>query len=88
MEIRAVINQCGVAMELHGHKPQPITLSLLSISDLERFRNSFHNTDMCHATIGQLAVMWADKAFSRVAKGVTVSPFAWTYNASTDEYSH
>jgi hypothetical protein len=88
VHIKAVINQCGVAMELHDHpdytKPMPITL--VSVGQLEAYRNTLaeSNPDYRHATIGQLAVMCANRMFD---KGITVSQAAWTYNASEDRYS-
>lgn len=86
-EIRAVINQAGVCMELHGHTPAPVTLALLRPSQLGRFRDELAETnpDMRHATIGQLAIAAAREMF---APQVAISPHAWTYNASEDVYSH
>jgi hypothetical protein len=82
--IRAVVNQCGVAMELHGHTPSPITLALIRPSELDAYKAELaeSNPDMRHATIGQLAVMYANRIF----QNVTISPKAWTYNASEDTY--
>ena len=82
--VRAVVNQIGVAMELHGHRDEPITLDLIGWSELGAYRNSLaeSNPDMRHATIGQLAVMYAH----RIYPSVTVSEYAWTYNASTNQY--
>jgi hypothetical protein len=83
--IKAVVNQCGVAMELHEHTPEPIIIDLISMSQLGAYRNELaqSNPDYRHATIGQLAVMLANRMF----QNVTVSQAAWTYNASTNEYS-
>ncbi len=83
--IRAVVNQVGVAMELHGHTDKPITLDLISWSELGAYRAELakSNPDYRHAVIGQLAVMYAN----RIYQNVTVSQSAWTYNASTEEYS-
>jgi hypothetical protein len=88
--IRAVVNQCGVAIELHGHaradgQTEPITLALIRPVELEAYRTELarSNPDYRHAVVGQLAVMYAN----RIARpGVVVSQSAWTYNASTDTY--
>ena len=83
--IRAVISQCGIAMELHGHTEQPITIVLIRPAELDAYRAELakSNPDYRHATIGQLAVMYANRIF----QNVTVSQSAWTYNASTNEYA-
>ena len=82
--IRAVVNQCGVAMELHDHTDKPITLDLIGWKELGAYRAELakSNPDYRHAVIGQLAVMYAN----RIYPSVTVSQSAWTYNASTDTY--
>lgn len=87
MEIRAVVNEIGVGMELHGYKPEPILITLVRPSTLEQFRAKLagDNPDMRYATIGQLAVMAAREMYG---KEVAVSPYAWTFNASTKQYSH
>ena len=84
-EVRAVINQCGVAIEEHGRACGPLTLCLLSVDQLGAYRAqlSESNPDMRHASIGQLAVGLAKEMVGTVA---TVSPYAWTYNASEDRY--
>ena len=84
--IRAVVNQVGVAMELHGHQPEPVTLALICHAELGLYRARLaeSNPDYKHATIGQLAVMYANRI---AAPGMVVSQSAWSYNASTDEYS-
>jgi hypothetical protein len=84
MEIRAVVNQCGIAMELHGHGPAPVMLDLIRYQELGAFRADLakSNPDMRHAAIGQLAVMYA----ARIYPSVTVNPRPWTYNASSDSY--
>ena len=85
--IRAVVNQAGVAMELHGHKDKPIMLDLISWAELGAYREDLakSNPDWRHAVIGQLAVMYAQRIYQ--GKIVEVSPCAWSYNASTNEYS-
>jgi hypothetical protein len=85
MEIRAVVNQIGVAMELHGHKDEPVTLDLIRYHELGLFRSQLaeSNPDMQHATIGQLAVMYA----RRIYKNIAINPRPWTYNASENTYS-
>jgi len=84
-EIRAVINQCGVAIEEHGRACGPLTLCLLNVSQLGEYRRQLaeSNPDMRHASIGQLAVGIAKDMLGTIA---TVSPYAWTYNASEDRY--
>lgn len=71
-------------MELHGHAPQPITLDLIRPAELNAYRAHLaeENPDYRHATLGQLAVMYAN----RVYQNVTVSQCAWTYNASANSY--
>lgn len=83
--IRAVVNQCGVAMELHEHTPKPVTIALVSYSELGAYRAELakSNPDYRHAAIGQLAVMYANRIF----QNVEVSQAAWTYNASEDVYT-
>jgi hypothetical protein len=82
--IRAVINQCGVAMELHGHTEQPITITLIRPAELDAYRADLakSNPDYRHAVLGQLAVMYANRIF----QNIEVSQSPWTYNASTDTY--
>jgi hypothetical protein len=72
-------------MELHEHGPAPITLAIIKPRELDAFREELagSNPHMRHATIGQLAVSYANQIF----QNVEVSPFAWTYNASTEEYA-
>jgi len=82
--IRAVLNQCGVAMELHGHSKQPITITLIRPAELDAYRAELakSNPDYRHAVMGQLAVMYANRIF----QNIEVSQSPWTYNASTDTY--
>jgi hypothetical protein len=82
--IRAVVNQVGVAMELHEHAEKPIILNLIDYHELNTYRDELaqSNPDMAHATIGQLAVMYAN----RIYQNITISQSAWTYNASSDTY--
>ena len=82
--IRAVVNQAGVAMELHGHTEQPITIALIRPSELDAYREELakSNPDYRHAILGQLAVMYANRIF----RDIEVSQSPWTYNASTDTY--
>jgi hypothetical protein len=82
--IRAVVNQAGVAMELHGHTEQPITITLIRPSELDAYRADLakSNPDYRHAVLGQLAVMYANRIF----QNIEVSQSPWTYNASTDTY--
>ena len=84
--IRAVVNQAGVAMELHGHSEQPITIALIRPSELDAYREELakSNPDYRHAVLGQLAVMYANRIFQ--GKDVEISQSPWTYNASTDTY--
>ena len=88
--IKAVINQCGVAMELHDHtradgRNNPITVALIRPAELDLYRAELakSNPDMRHATIGQLAVMYANRIFQEIE----VSQAPWTYNASSDSYT-
>lgn len=85
-EIRAVINQTGVAMELHGRAGGPVILGLVSVPMLASWRAHLveSNPDMRYATIGYLAVELARKMFD--GGGVVVSPHAWTCNASENSY--
>ena len=82
--IRAVLNQGGVAMELHGHSKQPITITLIRPAELDAYRAELakSNPDYRHAVMGQLAVMYANRIF----QNIEVSQSPWTYNASTDTY--
>ena len=82
--IRAVLSQVGVAMELHEHSDKPITLDLIRPAELGAYRAYLaeSNPDYRYATIGQLAVMYANRIF----RGISVSQSAWTYNASSDTY--
>ena len=87
--IRAVVNQSGIAMELHEHKQadgqsNPVTLMLIRPSELDAYRAELakSNPDYRHAVLGQLAVMYANRIF----QNITVSQVPWTYNASTDSY--
>ena len=84
MEVRAVVNQVGVAMELHGHKPEPVMLDLIPWRELDSFRSHLaeSNPDMRHAVIGQLAVLYARQIY----RDVPISQRAWTYSASTNTY--
>jgi hypothetical protein len=84
--IRAVLNQGGVAMELHGHSKQPITITLIRPAELDAYRAELakSNPDFRHAVLGQLAVMYANRIFQD--KDIKVSQSPWTYNASTDTY--
>jgi hypothetical protein len=84
LHIRAVVNQCGVAMEVHGAAPEPQVIGLLSVRDMEAHRAQLAETnpDYGHATIGQLAVMMANHFYP----DATVSQTAWTYNASSNTY--
>jgi len=83
--IKAVLSQCGVAMELHGHTENPVTLALIRPAELELYRAELakSNPDYRHATIGQLAVMYANRIF----QNVTVEQCTWTYNASENSYT-
>jgi hypothetical protein len=88
-EIRAVVNQCGVAMELHGHTEKPIMLDLIGWAELGAFRAELakSNPDFRHAVIGQLAIMYANRIYPHAARvDVTVNQSPWTYNASSDTY--
>lgn len=87
--IRAVISQCGVSMELHDHKrangqTSPVTIALIRPAELNAYKADLakSNPDYRHATIGQLAIMYANRIF----QNITVSQQPWTYNASTDTY--
>jgi len=83
--IRAVLSQCGVAMELHGERPEPVTVALVSPAELGEYRKHLAETNpgMMHATIGQLAIMYANRIF----QGIEINQFPWTFNASTNEYN-
>jgi hypothetical protein len=72
-------------MELHGHTPEPITLTLIRPAELEAYKAELaeSNPDYHHAVLSQLAVMYANRIF----QNVTVSQSAWTYNASSNEYT-
>lgn len=82
--VRAVINQSGIALELHEHAPKPITLALIRPSELEAYRNDLArlNPDFKFATIGQLAINYAQQ----LCVNVPVDPSPWTYNASAETY--
>jgi hypothetical protein len=82
--IRAVVNQIGIAMELHEHAEKPIMLDLIGYHELGMYRDELakSNPGMIHATIGQLAVMYANRIF----QNVRIDPSPWTYNASSDTY--
>jgi len=82
--IRAIVNQVGIAMELHEHTDKPVMLNLISYRELGAYRAELakSNPDMQHATIGQLAVMYAN----RIYQNITISQLPWTYNASSDTY--
>jgi hypothetical protein len=84
--IRAILSQCGVAIELHESKHgQPITLALIRPAELEAYRAELakSNPDYRHTTVGQLAIMYANRI---AAPGVIVSQQPWTYNASENTY--
>jgi hypothetical protein len=90
--IRAVLSQCGVAMELHGHtRPDgsntPITLVLIRPAELNLYRAELakSNPDYRHAVMGQLAIMYANRIFQGMGTEISQSP--WTYNASEDTYT-
>jgi hypothetical protein len=77
-------------MELHDHlrvdgQTGPITLMLIRPAELTAYRAALaeDNPDYSHATIGQLAVMYANRIF----QDVIVSQSAWSYNASSDTYT-
>ncbi len=82
--IRAVVNQCGVAMELHGHTENPVMIALVPYAELGAYRAELarYNPDHRYAIIGHLAVMYANHIF----QNIDVSQTPWTYNASTNEY--
>lgn len=84
--IKAVLSQCGVAMELHEHEPNPITLMLIRPAEMDRYKAELakSNPDYRYATLGQLAVMYANRLFSD--KGILITQCPWTYNASDDRY--
>jgi hypothetical protein len=95
--IRAVLSQCGVAMELHDHPHDdgaggvtsaPITLELIRPAELAAYQTELakSNPDYRHAVMGQIAVMYANRIFSHVP-AITVNQSAWTYNASEDMYT-
>jgi len=88
--IKAVINQCGVAMELHDHtradgRNNPITVALIRPAELAAYQAELakSNPDYRHAVMGQIAVMYANRIF----QGIEVSQAPWTYNASSDSYT-
>jgi hypothetical protein len=88
--IKAVINQCGVAMELHDHtradgRNNPITVALIRPAELAAYQAELakSNPDYRHAVMGQIAVMYANRIF----QGIEVSQAPWTYNASSDSYA-
>ena len=83
--IRAILSQCGVAMELHEHTPEPITIQLISPAEMDAYKVYLaeSNPDYRHAVMGQLAVMYANRIFPNF----TVSQSPWTYNASENVYS-
>ena len=68
MKPSIVVNctQVGIAMELHGHKPDPVMLELISYAQLTSFRATLEQTNpgMRHACIGQVAVMLAEKMYT------------------------
>jgi hypothetical protein len=82
--VRAVVNQAGITLELHEHAENPITLALIRPGELEAYRKDLaaKNPGMMHATIGQLAVSYAN----RVCQNVRIDPSPWTYNASANTY--
>lgn len=84
-EIRAVVNQCGVALELHRDGSNPVNVDFFGWPEMEAYRADLakSNPDMRHATIGQLAVGFARRIFTGFE---TVSEYAWTYNASENTY--
>ena len=93
--IRPVLNQAGVAMELHGHAwkdadgtehTTPILITLIRPAELGAYKKHLakSNPDYRHATLRQLAVMYANRIFQD--KDIEVTQCTWTYNASTDTY--
>lgn len=86
--IKPVLNQLGIFMELHRENESPVTLNHINVRELEAYRDSLaeSNPDYRHATIGQLAVMYANRIYGHVSD-VVVTQCAWTYNASTEEYT-
>ena len=86
-EIRVVLNQCGAALELHRTGKEPVTLNMFRPVEIQAYgqRLADTNPDMRYASIGQLALAMARE----IAKhDCPVSPFVWSYNASTGEYTH
>ena len=85
-------------MELHDHPHNdgaggltsaPILLELIRPAELSAYRAELAKNNPAivryyrHATIGQLAVMYANRIF----QGIEVSQSPWTYNASEDHYT-
>lgn len=92
-EIRIVVNQCGAALELHGHTPSPITIAMIRPDRLDSYRKELaeRNPDMRYASIGQVYQAFAQQWFAALNKSgmpaLTLNPHVWTYNASTETYS-
>ena len=92
-EIRVVLNQCGAALELHGHAPNPIVIALIRPERLTEYGRELasKNPDMRYSTLGQishgLARVWFDALDKAGMPELVLSPRVWTFNASTGEYN-
>ncbi len=92
-EIRVVLNECGAALELHGHTPNPVTIALIRPERIEEYGRELasKNPDMRYATIAQVAHGLAAEWFKALNKSgmpaLTLSSHVWSFNASTGEYS-
>ena len=92
-EIRVVVNQCGAALELHGHTPTPITIALIRPERLSEYGRELaaKNPDMRYSTIEQvslgLAREWFDSLNKAGMPALELSPKVWQFNASTGEYT-
>ena len=91
-EIRVVLNQCGAALELHGHTPNPVTIALIRPERIEEYGRELaaKNPDMRYANLEQVAHGLAREWFAALDKAkmpaLSLSSRVWSFNASTGEY--
>lgn len=65
MQLSIVVNvtQVGIAMDLHGHREEPVMLALISFDQLTQFRDTL-GPNMRHAVLGQVALMLAERMYT------------------------
>jgi len=91
-EIRVVLNQCGAALELHGHTPAPVMIALIRPERIEEYGRELaaKNPDMRYANLEQVAHGLAREWFAALDKAkmpaLSLSSRVWSFNASTGEY--